>query len=277
MLMTARSVGMSNSFPSWETVTDSTRSVPLMDALLQALDGGLVGPEVRPPVDDGGVGDGVGDEGHVDGAVASSEHGDLLPDNLLLGRKDVRDTLPEELVLSGASHLLGLEAAHPDGDDDGLRVVCALVRGDYELPVPVLDRVDPLVLLDVALYRLGLGVELVRELPRLDGLETGVVVDSLLGVQAHELPSDACGIEDQGLHHLGPGVDSGGESRAACSNYYHVIAHWSHEIMSRYKNLEALNSIADPFPAISPSFPQNFYEIRRTADAISTPWDGGRM
>ena len=34
MLMTARSVGMSNSFPSWETVTDSTRSVPLMDTRL---------------------------------------------------------------------------------------------------------------------------------------------------------------------------------------------------------------------------------------------------
>ena len=206
-------------------------------ARLEVIDGGLVRPELGPPVDDGRVGDAVRDEGHVYGAVASAEHGDLLPDELLLHGEDVRHTLLEELVLAGASHLLGLEAAHSDRDDDGLGMVLAGVRPHDQLLVAVGDLKDLLVLVDVALGGLRLGVELVRELPGLYGLESGVVVDTLLGVQAHKLSSDASGIQDEGTHQLGPGVDPGGQAGASGPDDDDVVAHWSHRIRWTYKKV----------------------------------------
>ena len=161
----------------------------------------------------------------TESAITASEHGDLLADELLLHREDVRHALAVELVLAGAAHLLGLEAAHSDGHDDRFGVVFVGIGLHYELVVAVEDLLDLLVLTDLAFGGLGLGVELVGKLPRLDGLESGEVVDPLLGVEADQLASDASGIEYEGLHELGPCIDPSGKTGAPSTYNDNVVAH----------------------------------------------------
>ena len=133
-------------------------------------------------MDDGGLGNGIGDHGHLDGAVSSSEEDDLLSDKVLLKRQEVADSLAFEFCLSGGVHLPGCELSHSDGDDDRVRFILVVLRLHDEFLVTVYDVDDLLVLTDLAVQGFCLCVELVGELPSLDVLVCGIVVDTLLGV-----------------------------------------------------------------------------------------------
>ena len=101
---------------------------------------------------------------------------------------------------------------------------------DDELLVAVDDVDDLLVLADLAVQGLGLRVELVGELPGLDVLVCGIVVDTLLGVECYQLSAHGPGLKDKGAHHLGPSIDPGGETcRSGSDNHYvvcHPLAEW---------------------------------------------------
>ena len=104
-------------------------------------------------------------------------------------------------------------------------MVRVLVGDDDEFLLTVVDLVDLLELPDLTTHGLRLSVQLVGELPCLDSLKARVVVDSLLGIEADELSSDASGIKDQGVHHLGPSVDSGCETGRSCPYNDDIVAH----------------------------------------------------
>ena len=130
-------------------------------------------------------------------------------------------------LLAVGTDPLGCEPAHPDGDDDGQGLIFGFGGLDYQVAVAVEDIVDMLVLVDVAVHGLGLRVELVGELTGLYGLEAGVIVNSLLGIEGDELSSYLSRIEDEGVHHLGSRIDPGCEATGTRAYYDDIVQHWA--------------------------------------------------